>query len=254
MLPLPLLSFALSLPLLQKAPSTSPMAHPGTSALSSPAGFEQAYDALREMRGSSGRTLLHISQLEEVSPGLAAKLSERVNFNVPRTARDALACFFSHATSRFIAGMLGLTVVARCFLGPPTAVDAIVAIATAIGWCFQEHLIHEKLLHSSEPWFGSDIHRWHHALPYYHVSLDGVGLAACWFAAVGAMAIAGVYEAAHYIAHTRVPLPRGLNNVRAHHMKHHLVDNAYWFAFTLPAIDRILGTDGNARDASSKGS
>ncbi|KAL1523078.1 hypothetical protein AB1Y20_018038 [Prymnesium parvum] len=252
------------------------MAHPGTSALSSPAGFEQAYDALREMRGSSGRTLLHISQLEEVSPGLAAKLSERVNFNVPRTARDALACFFSHATSRFIAGMLGLTVVARCFLGPPTAVDAIVAIATAIGWCFQEHLIHEKLLHSSEPWFGSDIHRWHHALPYYHVSLDGVGLAACWFAAVGAMAIAlghacaapapaltglavytlfgGVYEAAHYIAHTRVPLPRGLNNVRAHHMKHHLVDNAYWFAFTLPAIDRILGTDGNARDASSKGS
>eukprot|EP00327_Prymnesium_parvum_P045708 CAMPEP_0205865376 /NCGR_PEP_ID=MMETSP1083-20121108/7852_1 /ASSEMBLY_ACC=CAM_ASM_000430 /TAXON_ID=97485 /ORGANISM="Prymnesium parvum, Strain Texoma1" /LENGTH=212 /DNA_ID=CAMNT_0053227307 /DNA_START=91 /DNA_END=726 /DNA_ORIENTATION=- len=190
MLPLPLLSFALSLPLLQKAPSTSPMAHPGTSALSSPAGFEQAYDALREMRGSSGRTLLHISQLEEVSPGLAAKLSERVNFNVPRTARDALACFFSHATSRFIAGMLGLTVVAAASLALPQPSTRSSRLPQPLAGASKSYLIHEKLLHSSEPWFGSDIHRWHHALPYYHVSLDGVGLAACWFAAVGAMAIA----------------------------------------------------------------
>ena len=62
-------------------------------------------------------------------------------------------------------------------------------VAVFAFWCVQEHIIHGRLLHSRDAWFGSDIHRWHHELPYYHVSMDGIGLAAVWFATVGVLLI-----------------------------------------------------------------
>ena len=33
------------------------------------------------------------------------------------------------------------------------------------------------------------VHRWHHELPYYHVSLDGIGLAAVWFSVVAVLLV-----------------------------------------------------------------
>lgn len=113
----------------------------------------------------------------------------------------------------------------------------------------------------------------HHELPYYHVSLDGLGLAVTWFGAVavllvgtglglgGGAALAycltalgtytlfgGLYEASHYLAHTNVPLPPALNRMRSHHMKHHTIDANNWLAFTVPSVDDLFGTNPSVRD------
>ena len=40
--------------------------------------------------------------------------------------------------------------------------DLAAAVATAVFWCLQEWLIHDKLLHSPSTWFGETVHRWHH--------------------------------------------------------------------------------------------
>jgi len=142
--------------------------------------------------------------------------------------------------------------------------DAGASAATALLWTVQEWVIHDKLLHSQQAWLGKRVHRWHHELPYYHVSLDGLGLAAVWFATVSIVLVGiglftstlapcltalavytlcgGLYEAAHFLAHTRTPLPRYLENVRRHHALHHNLSDQYWLAFTVPAIDTFFGT------------
>jgi hypothetical protein len=51
-----------------------------------------------------------------------------------------------------------------------------------------------------------------------------------------------VYEFSHFISHTRVKLPSMLEKLRRHHMNHHLVSSQHWLAFTLPAIDGLMGT------------
>ena len=93
------------------------------------------------------------------------------------------------------------------------------------------------------------------------MSIDGPGLAIAWFTAAAAAALAlcpnvalactatftytvfgGIYEFCHYISHTRVPLKGYLKRVRQHHMQHHVVNDEYWLAFTLPAVDDLFGT------------
>lgn len=181
---------------------------------------------------------------------------------------QAVSCFFSEATPRFIVTVLAVTVLARMSLalspgsaGAFCALEAGVAVATALYWCFQEWVLHDKLLHAPFEWFGKDIHSFHHDLPYYHLSVDSLGLAAAWFTvaaamglalsptwavactAVGTYTICGlVYEFAHFISHTKVPLPRQLAALRQHHMNHHLVSSRHWLAFTLPWIDSAMGT------------
>ena len=250
--------------------ATPSPATPGTTALASPPGFEVCYDTLRELRSSGGHTLVDIRHLDSLAPEVAARLRERVNFDVPATRRQAISTFFAHPTARFISGALVLALAVRARLGPPTPADALAVVATATFWAFQEWAIHDKLLHSAHSWFGETVHRWHHELPYYHVSLDGLGLAAVWFSVVATLLVAfgaltatmpacvsalasytlcgGLYEAAHYLAHTRVPLPPALRAIRRHHCRHHTVSDSYWLAFTVPAIDTLLGTNPRPQD------
>jgi len=245
-------------------------AAPGTTALVSPPGFEEAYQTLRDLRDARGRPLIHLSDLAKHDAEIAARLSERVNFNVPTTAAGAVQTFFSHPTAKFICAMLSLSATARLSVGALGAADALAFVATSAFWVVQEWVIHDKLLHSENVWFGETVHRWHHELPYYHVSLDGLGLAVAWFATVAVMLIGygvwasalgpcltalaaytfcgGLYEAAHYLAHTRVPLPPALNRIRRHHTHHHTVSDAHWLAFTVPAVDTLFGTNPKAKD------
>ena len=52
-----------------------------------------------------------------------------------------------------------------------------------------------------------------------------------------------VYEFTHYIVHTRVvPTATWARTIRDNHVKHHMRNEDYWFAFTTPALDRWLGT------------
>ena len=146
-------------------PSKFPRPFPGTTALSSPKGFEDAYDTLREIRSSKSRPLIHINEVEKFSPAVAARLKERVNFEVPRTPSTALFTFFSHPTAKFICTALLLCIVARCQLAVPISIsDVAVGLGTALFWLVQEWFIHEKLLHSKHTWFGETVHRWHHEM------------------------------------------------------------------------------------------
>lgn len=255
-------------------PKAGGAAFPGTTALSSPEGFEECYQTLRDLRASTGRPLIHYHQLHAHNAEVAERLSERVNFNVPETVPQAVSTFFGHPTAQFISAALSIAVAARLSMGVPISpADAFAVVSTAAFWCVQEWAIHDKLLHSEHSWFGETVHRWHHELPYYHVSLDGIGLASVWFATVAVLLVGvglltsslapcltslatytlcgGLYEAAHYLAHTRVPLPPALRKIRKHHTHHHTLSDEYWLAFTVPAIDSLFGTNPAHKDVSA---
>lgn len=200
--------------------------------------------------------------LRQLDPALAVEVREAGNFDMPTTLEGAVVEFFSHGTPQFIALMFFTTLLARfaCF-GAPTLGDGVTAAAVGAFWIVQEWAIHDKLLHSTESWFGSEIHGFHHDLPYYHISIDGLGLALSWFLAAAAALLlvmpslplalvamatytlmGGVYEFCHFIAHTRVPLRGYLQDVRKHHMNHHVLNSEYWLAFTCPDVDRAFAT------------
>jgi hypothetical protein len=153
-------------------------------------------------------------------------------------------------------------------LGPLTVADLIAALSAMIFWWFQEHFMHRHMLHSKLDWIGKAIHEHHHNKPYFSISIDPPSLILGWFAvvflilitlspkfsiAVSAMigySIAGLfYEWTHYIVHTRVvPKNPFFRRVRDHHMRHHLFDDRYWFAFTLPQIDNLFKTNPDVKE------
>mmetsp|Transcript_6250 Transcript_6250/g.10347 ORF Transcript_6250/g.10347 Transcript_6250/m.10347 type:complete len:275 (+) Transcript_6250:78-902(+) len=145
--------------------------------------------------------------------------------------------------------------------------DAFLFAASIVFWWFQEHIMHQRLLHSDFDWMGKEIHQGHHNKPYFHVSIDPAGLMIGWLTAVhvilrlvlpvdlavsATIGYAGaglMYEWAHYVAHTRVKPPNQFwKRVRDNHIKHHMVDNRYWFGFSLPAIDDWFGTNPSLLD------
>ena len=84
----------------------------------------------------------------------------------------------------------------------------------------------------------------------------------CLTATVG-YALAGlVYEWSHYIVHTKVKAPltqsnesslvssasRLFSKMRDNHVRHHLVSDQNWYAFSVPAMDDLFGTNPNVRD------
>ena len=248
-----------------------PAPAPGTAGLTSPAGFEECYQTLRDLKEKNGSPLIHIKQVAKAAPETASLLSTRVNFNVPTTQSAAITTFFSHPTAQFISAALSLSLIGRMLIGAALGwADLAASISTGLFWCVQEWIIHDKLLHSSFSWFGECVHRWHHELPYYHVSLDGLGLAGVWFSVVSLLFVGvgaltrtlapalsalatytlfgGLYEASHYLAHTRVPLPKYLERMRRHHTRHHLVSDEFWLAFTIPAVDTLFGTAPKVQD------
>merc|ERR1719424_2002082 len=118
-------------------PAPAPRFAPGTTALSSPPGFEAAYEAAREFRETTKRPLMRLSQLEAVAPAKAALLATRVDFDVPVTVPQAVAKFASHPTARFIGGASAVTTAARLCVGGVGGADVAVGLATACAWCAQ---------------------------------------------------------------------------------------------------------------------
>lgn len=153
-------------------------------------------------------------------------------------------------------------------LGPLTIIDLIAALSAIVFWWFQEHFMHRHMLHSKLQWIGKAIHELHHNKPYFSISIDPPSLIVGWFAvvflilialspnfsiAISAMigySIAGLfYEWTHYVVHTRVvPKNPFFRRLRDHHMRHHLFDDSYWFAFTLPQIDNLFQTNPNVKE------
>ena len=105
---------------------------------------------------------------------------------------------------------------------PLAPLDVAAFASMVLFWCFQEHFIHHKLLHSHQDWMGKEIHQNHHAKPYFNISIDPAWLMVSWLATAHVVfrlvlplplaltatlgyATAGLfYEWSHYIVHTRV--------------------------------------------------
>ncbi|KAL3802474.1 hypothetical protein ACHAW5_009733 [Stephanodiscus triporus] len=167
---------------------------------------------------------------------------------------------------------------------PYSLAEFAIFASSMVVWWVQEYLFHRVLLHSSTfEWIGKSIHRAHHERDYFHVSIDHPILLlgwllvahlvirsmmpwhACLSATVG-YALAGLmYEWCHYIVHTKVRPPSSSSSssmssfalafaskaflrMRNNHIRHHRLDERYWYAFSVPAMDDLFGTNPDVKD------
>jgi hypothetical protein len=187
------------------------------------------------------------------------------------TGRQAVRVFASRPGPRAIAATAALAWMVRGGLGGAGVGEALAIAAVVAWWPLQEWLAHRYLLHlrprttrlgTLDPLFARR-HRWHHEHPgdvdgtllppaviYAAIPLAGALFAALLGprrSALGAFAAystaALLYEWTHFIVHTRVPA-RGayFKALRRNHLLHHFRSEHYWFGFTVPVVDRVLGT------------
>lgn len=222
--------------------------------------LEPAVAAKGEGR-ASGAKRRPLVDARQMTPEELDRQFPGVDFDVPTSLAEAQRVFVSHPSIRIILAGLGLLIGARLGLGVWSLSEAVAVPLVAVGWVLQEWAIHKFLLHGLSGWYGYDIHVGHHALPFYHVSIDPPSVVVAWGAVANALALCLLprplaltslivywlmgllYEWAHFVVHTRVHFTSGLGKaIKAHHTRHHLKDDRYWFAFTVPHIDDVMGS------------
>lgn len=183
---------------------------------------------------------------------------------IPKTMRDAVQTFFltgDHGPLYVVISILMFSSW-RIQMSSIGTIDALLFGATVLFWSFQEHFLHEKVLHSTTDWIGKDIHQGHHDKPYYHISIDSAPLLLGWMftahlafrallplplalTATVAYSLSGLfYEWAHYVVHTKVRFRSQFwKRVKENHLRHHVVSDKYWFAFSMPAMDDLFQTN-----------
>lgn len=194
------------------------------------------------------------------------------NASEVRTHRQALRVFFSRTSPRALAKIAVTSWIGRLLLGPPGPRDVVAAAAAIAVWPFQEWALHKYLLHLEprtiagiriDPGFAR-AHRNHHAdprdidmtlLPPKVIRDAAPAAVGVWLLAFGPgrAALTGMatystmalfYEWTHFIVHTNVkPFTSYGERVRRNHRLHHFRHENYWFAFTVPLIDRLFRTD-----------
>ena len=206
--------------------------------------------------------------------------SNKTNEVVPSTWNKAVDRFFlgDIGPPLVMLSIMGFTFARYQSTQPLSIADVTIFLSTIVIWWVQEYFFHRILLHSQFDWVGKRIHKTHHEKDYFHVSIDPPALLLGWLfaahfiiksflpwhlcltATIG-YAIAGLfYEWSHYIVHTRVkapvlsqtnplfePISNGASRIftlmRNNHIRHHLVDDRHWFAFSIPGMDDIFGTN-----------
>lgn len=176
---------------------------------------------------------------------------------------EVIPCTWAHALHRFFLGDIGPPLVVlsisgfiytRCQLPIPLSLsECTVFLSMIVFWSIQEYGLHRVVLHSKFNHIGKEIHQGHHEKNYFHISIDPPALLLGWLlvahliiksifpwhiclsATIG-YALSGLfYEWSHYIVHTKVRPPRNkwvksfFLRVRNNHMRHHLLDDDYWY-------------------------
>ena len=186
---------------------------------------------------------------------------------VPSTMRQALTTFFlSRAYNGPRTIVLLLLGLGLGWLQTSThpVTECAVALTTVVFWWFQEHWMHQHLLHSRNDWIGKQVHEQHHDKHYFHISIDPAPLMLGWFGVVIALLAwmlpswpmtlaaafgygsAGLfYEWSHFIVHTKVRFRSDSfwQKMKDHHIRHHRVDSSYWLAFSVRQVDDLFGTN-----------
>ncbi len=193
-----------------------------------------------------------------------------------KTLKDAVKVFFSRPGPRLIAATAAVGWAGRALLGPPGPTDVAICAGVVGYWPFQEWLVHKYVLHlkpkmeDGKVTFDPDFakrHRAHHKdprdvdltmLPFKLVerSLFTNAVLLLAFAPKRA-ALTGIaasatmllaYEWTHFIVHTgHVPSTRVAKALRRHHLLHHFHNENYWMSFTVPLVDKVLGTSPDMR-------
>lgn len=187
-----------------------------------------------------------------------------------RTLAGVWRGFLGFPTPRILALQLAVLVPVRLWLGAWTWLDVALVLAVTVYWPLQEWLLHRFLLHLKPFQLGqwrydngaARVHRAHHLEPWklgqiflpwkllwllvalnvsvWHLVLphpQAVTLAM----AAGLAAL--LYEWTHFLTHTPyVPQGSYFRRIRKLHNLHHFKNEHYWFGFTFPWIDTLLGT------------
>lgn len=217
------------------------------------------------------------------------KLSADTNEAVPSTWSKAVQRFFlGDVGPPLVVLSISGFIYTRLQLPQPISImDATIFFAIVMVWWVQEYFFHRVLLHSSQDWIGKNIHNEHHKKDYFHVSIDPPALLLGWLFAAHVLlksfmpwhlcltatvgyAIAGLfYEWSHYIVHTKVKAPvispdkpfagvfsafaaKLFTQMRDNHIRHHRVDDSYWYAFSIPAMDDAFGTNPDIKELKPK--
>jgi len=199
---------------------------------------------------------------------------------------DKVPCTWSHALHRFFLGEIGPPLVVLSILGfiytrcrlpiPVSLSEYAVFLSMIVFWSIQEYTLHRVVLHSKFNHIGKEIHQGHHEKNYFHISIDPPALLLGWLlvahliaksifpwhiclsATIG-YALSGLfYEWSHYIVHTKVRPPRNrwlrsfFLRVRNNHMRHHLLDNNYWYAFSVAYMDDLFRTNADVQEIKAR--
>lgn len=216
------------------------------------------------------------------SASISTQASEVEEEPVPSTWKEALHRFFiADVGPPLVVLSISGFIYTRSQLPTPFSIaEAAVFVSAILFWWLQEYFLHRVVLHSRIDWIGKSIHQTHHQKSYFHVSIDAPELLLGWLftaylimrqllpwhicltATVG-YALAGLlYEWNHYIVHTKVKVKSSLESsspimsavsrlfsqMRANHMRHHLLDNDYWYAFSVPQMDDLFCTNPDVRE------
>lgn len=189
----------------------------------------------------------------------------------PRTLAGTARALFAHGSPRLLAAQLLVAVAVRPFVGPFGAIDAALVATVVAWWPLQEWLLHRAVLHARPRRLGPFVvdsaaaraHRRHHRDPrdptftvlpattvliliplhllFWWAVTPTTAAALTGVCAFGAAAL--VYEWIHFLCHAPYrPRSAYLSRVRAHHALHHFKSERHWHSFTVPSLDRLLGT------------
>ena len=188
------------------------------------------------------------------------------------TLRAAMRLFFSHRSPWLLILILAALLISRFFDSTPlSSSECLIALSASLYWPFQEWWMHRWLLHLKpyqlfgrriEPSFAR-LHRLHHEDPkdiplsflptstifgalvgfsglVYWLS-GSLALTLSWMSAATGSTL--LYEWVHFLTHTDYrPRGRYYRAIWKLHRWHHYKNEAYWFSFTVPWIDRLFGT------------
>jgi hypothetical protein len=195
----------------------------------------------------------------------------------PDSLRDAVRCFLSYGSPRFLLVSLAVVWGARFFAGPWTNWDMAIVVGILAFWPVQEWLIHVFVLHF-EPVeiFGRTFdfevprsHRIHHRDPWnvdilfiplqgYFIGIPPLLLLTFGLLPTTALALTAVgfylvmtvqYEWWHFLLHTRVRPKYALHKrLWRNHRLHHCKNEHYWYGVSMTSGDELLRTAPDPED------